>query len=325
MLQRKGAVAPGLVLLLVLLLGACSSGGSNSKGAPVPGATLGAPASENGPRPSAGCTATKPAHAGDTRVNVHVGTTNRFYYRHVPRAPQPTTPMPVVVDLHGFAEPAAFHRAVTNLGRYGDTHGFITITPQGTGGQVPLWDTRLRGADVTFIGALLDHVERTLCIDERRVYVAGLSNGATMASTIGCVYADRIAAIAPVAGIDNPKGCTPRRAMPVVAFHGTKDPYVSFEGVAGVRASVPDIVGAWATRNGCSNPPVEERVAADVRRVRYTCPGNADVELYRVDGGGHTWPGSKVLQARPGTFGKTTLAIDATATMWDFFRSHSLP
>ena len=52
-----------------------------------------------------------------------------------------------------------------------------------------------------FVGDLLDDVERTVCVDQSRVFATGLSNGAFMASAIACEYSDRVAAVAPVAGI----------------------------------------------------------------------------------------------------------------------------
>src|SRR2546421_202992 len=84
--------------------------------------------------------------------------------------------------------------------KHEDHHGFSTITPQGRG-TIPLWDTNLNGEDMAFIGALLDSLDRTLCVDDNRVYVTGLSNGAFMTSAVACAYADRVAAAAPVAGI----------------------------------------------------------------------------------------------------------------------------
>ena len=139
-----------------------------------------------------------------------------------------------MVDLHGYMEPAGAHKANSTLGVFGDRHGFVTITPEGSG-SVPHWDTHLDSADMVFIGDLLDEANRTLCIDERRVYVSGYSNGAFMASAIACVYADRVAAVAPVAGIRAVPGCAPARAVPVVAFHGTADEWLSFAGGVGPK------------------------------------------------------------------------------------------
>ena len=52
----------------------------------------------------------------------------------------------------------------------------------------------------------------------------------------------------------------------------------------------------------------------------------AEVELYRVTGGGHSWPGSafSASAVMEKVVGKTTLTINADALIWQFFRQHSL-
>ena len=88
----------------------------------------------------------------------------------------------------------------------------------------------------------------------------------------------------------------------------------------------PDIrtwTANWARRNQCGPAPVESVVAADVTRLEYTdCAPGADVVLYTLRDGGHTWPGGGPL---PEWFaGPTSTGIDATGTMWEFFRDHPL-
>ena len=184
-----------------------------------------------------------------------------------------------------------------------------------------------------------------------RVYVAGFSNGAFLASTLACVYADRITAIAPVAGLLDPALCKPGRPMPIVAFQGTGDEFVAFTGGLGPRAQVAsandgtgrrladtsggkavarsapteEVAAAWAKRNKCAAKPKETQVAPDVTVVRYRCPKDADVELYEIEGGGHTWPGSEFSRAIEAAVGPTTFSIDADEVLWRFFAAHSRP
>ncbi len=58
-----------------------------------------------------------------------------------------------------------------------------------------------------------------------------------------------------------------------------------------------------------------------VARRAYThCADGADVVLYTIQGGGHSWPGGGYL---PECFvGRTTQSIDASSVMWAFFREH---
>jgi polyhydroxybutyrate depolymerase len=297
-----------------------------------------------GPKASTGCGRTT-APTGERRITTTSRGTARAYFRHVPPGYDGRTPLPLVLDLHGTTEPAAVHKSNSMLGPFGDKHHFVTITPEGSGPPAQ-WDTRFDSADMQFLGDLLDEAERTLCIDARRVFVAGYSNGAFMASAIACVYANRIAAVAPVAGIRDVPGCTPERRVPVVAFHGTADEFVSFGGGLGTGVSslppadaqelvaiaapsdsgksIPEVAAAWAARNGCAPKPKQSPVAHDVKVVRYSCPARADVELYEINGGGHTWPGSKFSKAIEQFVGPTTLSIDADAVMWKFFQQHPL-
>ena len=84
-----------------------------------------------------------------------------------------------------------------------------------------------------------------------------------------------------------------------------------------------DFVATWARRNGCAAEPVDSALGAEVtRRAFGRCVGQADVVLYTVRGGGHTWPGGPRLAEW--FVGHTSSAIDATRLMWDFFREHPL-
>ena len=282
--------------------------------------------------------------------NVSPELAERWYYRHIPPS-YGARPLPLVVDLHGYSEGATIHLMMSSLGKFGDEKGFITVTPQGQG-AVARWDTALKGsADAAFIKAMITDVKKQVCVDTRRVYVAGLSNGAFMASALACVLSKQIAAIAPVAGVQAPKGCRQARAVPVVAFHGTADGFVGYDGGLGERArrlpaadgsgktleesgqlpkasskgpSVPETMQAIARRNSCNAKQLQKRVSSDVTRISYECSKSRDVALYRVTGGGHTWPGSAFSQQIESVVGKTTMTISANEIMWRFFVEHPL-
>ena len=261
-------------------------------------------------------------------------------------------PLPLIIDLHGYSETAAIQASFSALGSYGSSHGFITVTPQ-VNKPVQFWVVTSGSADQKFLGDLITHLTQTLCVDKHRVFVAGYSNGAFMASALACTYANRIAAVATVAGIQAPAGCHPARPVPVVAFHGTADPFVPYQGgigpaaktlpapngvgtlgsnpdskgVRGISASmlpIPIEEARWAARNGCSKSPKTSNVANGVTLIAYSCPGHATVELYRESGDGHVWAGSEAMVAIESVVGKTTFAISADQLMWKFFASHPL-
>jgi polyhydroxybutyrate depolymerase len=306
------------------------------------------------PAASPGCESAAVVAPGETNESVDSSGSPYTYIRHVPPTYDGSTPVPVVVDFHGYAEGASIHTQMTMLGAKGDAEGFVTIFPQGQGlGVVASWDDDLDGPDVAFVGDLLDAVESTMCVDTNRIFVTGLSNGAFMTSAVACAYADRVAAVAPVAGIRDIEGCDPARPVPVVTFHGTTDTFVAFDGGLGTSAlalpapdgsgrtlgdlaaanpdaeelqspSVPTVVRSWAKRNDCAKRPSRTEVGADITRVRYRCPKRATVELYRVEGGGHTWPASEFSKAISAIVGVTTDTVVANDVMWKFFRNHPL-
>jgi polyhydroxybutyrate depolymerase len=122
--------------------------------------------------------------------------------------------------------------------------------------------------------------------------------------------------------------CKERRAVPMIDFHGTADTFAFYDGGQSWVAPtpfppVPVWTTNWAHRNQCAPAAVETSVAPDVTRREYVhCADDASVVLYRIRGGGHTWPGGQRL---PEWFvGKTSNSIDATSVMWSFFRAHPL-
>jgi polyhydroxybutyrate depolymerase len=135
-----------------------------------------------------------------------------------------------------------------------------------------------------------------------------------MSSLLACRLNTRIAAIAPMAGLRWPGSCT-GRAIPVLTFHGLADPQNTYAGHAEGRGeewleSVPEALAGWARHNGCSGQVITEDPAGPLSTMRYEgCRNGAEVRLVRIDGLGHTWAREQ---------------LDATAAMWQFFRSHTL-
>jgi polyhydroxybutyrate depolymerase len=318
---------------------------------------LGAPpaAAAVPPQPSTGCRARTPIQDGETLGYSAAGDTGSYIVEG-PAHQSPGHPLPLVVDLHGYSEPAALQADLTGLGHYGATDGFITVTPQVTE-QVQHWVTSPGSADQKFLIALIGHVEDTMCVDSHRVYVAGYSNGAFMASALACTDAGRIAAVATVSGIEAPTGCRPSRPVPVIAFHGTADPFVPYGGGVGPAAKqlpapngqgtigsnlsskadqksdqtieqndlpIPEEAARWAARNHCAKSPKTSSVASGVTLIAYSCPHNATVELYRENGDGHIWAGSQFMVAIESVVGKTTFSISADQLLWKFFENHPL-
>jgi polyhydroxybutyrate depolymerase len=253
-----------------------------------------------------------------------------------------TTPTPIVIVLHGgfgWGEQVFTNSRMQELA---DEAGVIVAYPDGVAGPfgVRTWNAgrccgyavTTAADDVGFIAALLDRFDTKLCVDDRRVYATGMSNGAMLNYRLGCELSQRIAAIGPVAGSDVTQGCAPTRPVAVMEVHGTADMNVPWEGGLGcgpsgvAYLSVADSIGGWVTRDACSGPDVTYLDAGDGHCTRHgTCPSGDEVVLCAIDGGGHTWPGGLPLSSPgfPGCpFGAQSTTFDATRKLFDFFVAH---
>ena len=247
------------------------------------------------PEPSAGCRAGASPRVRGARRTLIVGGEERGYLIDAPAAPG-DRPLPLVLDFHGFRGSAQGQRWWTGMGRLALRDGFIAVHPEGHDGVRLLgtagrgWDIRPDEArDAGFVRTLLDRFEQERCVDRRRVFATGMSNGAFFASLLGCVAADRLAAVAPVAGGLDLRACAPVRPVPILFVYGRADRIVRAEMVHGARDwwARADGCGAAVERDGCT---------------RYTACA-ADV-VFCEGPQAHRWPRS------------------ATPRIWRFFQAH---
>jgi len=285
---------------------------------------------------------------GDHVRTVTVDGRERRYRVHVPPGYDSGTPTPVVLAYHGGGGNAASMVRLSGLDEKADEAGFLAVYPEGAGpvsgrfltfngGDCCGYAMKNEIDDVAFTRALLDDLAGVANVDPGSVFATGLSNGAIMSYRVASELADRIAAIAPVGAPMATDSCDPSRPVPVVHFHGAADRFAPFEGGHGENAlggrgvtefrSVEHTLEQWVEANGCDPDPIVEELpdrADDGTRVsRRTWSGGeggAEVVLYRIEGGGHTWPGREPTVPMLGT---ATRDISANDLMWEFFQRHS--
>ena len=258
----------------------------------------------------------------------------REYLLYVPASVDRTKPTPLVISMHGGAMWPAAQMQTSLWNRTADEHGFIVVYPSGLRGRGPGGWHASGGPgqvrEVRFISELIDTLRASYNIDATRIYADGLSNGGGMAFVLSCTLSHRIAAVGMVgsAYLLPWEWCTDSRPVPMIAFHGTADRQTPYNGGKVWIApkpfpSIPARTANWARRNRCAPNPIDAVMAADVTRRAYThCADDAEVVLYTIHGGGHTWPGGDAL---PEWYaGPTTHNIDASSLMWAFFREHPL-
>ncbi|MFN8053547.1 MAG: prolyl oligopeptidase family serine peptidase [Acidimicrobiales bacterium] len=295
---------------------------------PLPLVTTNPPAGATGP--SSGCGTTTRGPVSDDPETVVVDGASRRFTLTIPPNHQPgsTTPIPLVLDFHGLIEGlAGTHPFATQFSEKARQQGFAVADPIG-GGDGVYWDVSLQedNPDLHFVDTLVAQLERTMCIDRSRLYVTGLSFGAAMTSMLMCMRSNTFAAAAPVAGIMNLCTATSRN-VPVVTFHGTADPILLFDGYVNTPQTI-------ATKYGCDMPPTvtthqpspDPATGGPITLTSWNCHGVKDaVEFYRIDGGGHSWPGSAFFGLIGFIVGPTATSLDATSVIWDFFARHHLP
>jgi poly(3-hydroxybutyrate) depolymerase len=152
-----------------------------------------------------------------------MGAVTRSYRVYAGRRYDPTRPAMLVINLHGFTSNALQQELYANMPALADARGFVVASPDGldaswNAGQCCGLSMTRAVDDVGFIRSLIDAVSAEYCVDPSRVFATGLSNGGFLSHRLACELSDRIAAVAPVAGVVGVPTCTPARAVPVFQF-----------------------------------------------------------------------------------------------------------
>ncbi len=274
--------------------------------------------------------------SNDHQESIIVDGRTRTYTVHVPT--KTTPPTSLVIVLHGGGGNDDNAERMTGMSAKADKEGFVVAYPNGSGrleDKILTWNSGnccgyaldQKIDDVKFISMLIDQMVATYKIDPKRVYVTGISNGGMMSYKLACELANKIAAIAPVAGALNIE-CKPSQTVSVIAFHGTSDQHVLYAGGKPkvqadnherVDQSVEYAISFWVKQDGCGTTPQKTEKGNVVSEIYSGCKSNTAVELYTIKGGGHAWPGGV-----GGTFfaDAPTKEISATEVMWEFFAKH---
>jgi polyhydroxybutyrate depolymerase len=271
---------------------------------------------------------------GDSTLTLTSGGLARDSVLHVPPSYDPAQGAMLVINYHGFSSNGPEQVLLTGMNAAADAKGFIVAYPDGVGNgwnagsccselQPPGVD------DVQFTKDLLSLIESEYCVDPKRIFATGFSNGGFMSHMLGCEMADTFAAIAPVSGVLGipPTSCLPSRPVPVLDIHGTADPVVPYDGGPALKllppiqfASVDATVGFWRSANSCLSPAVVDYANGDATCLRWgDCNGGVEVELCTLVGDGHQWPDSTIVV--PG-LGNESKSIDATSFIIDWFMAH---
>jgi polyhydroxybutyrate depolymerase len=279
----------------------------------------------------------------------------RVYYVHLPPQAAEGAPLPVVLNFHGGGGDAPGQECYSGMDALADEEGFIVVYPNGTsrfGEQLLTWNAG--GCcgyaqdesvdDVGFVRAMIEDLAALAPIDRARIYATGLSNGAMMAYRLGAEAGDLVAAIAPVAGAMKLEAFAPIRRMPILHIHSVDDPRALYDGGTGPpfpltnrqvdHEAVESVLALWAAFDGCPSEPVltsalsgEPGTTNEGQTAEWwvyaPCSDGVEVDLWKLTGAGHVWPGGTPDYLTT-VLGPSTSIIDANREMWTFFRRFAL-
>jgi polyhydroxybutyrate depolymerase len=287
---------------------------------------------------------------GNHTLSLRHGGRTRQYIAHIPPAAASGRALPLLLAFHGGGGEAAGFQDYAGLDVVADREGFIVVYPYGSGvlpRRLLTWNAGgccgyamdRKVDDVGFAIAVLDDVARRANVDRGRVYATGHSNGAMMTYRLGAERADRIAAIAPVAGAYNVAAFAPSRPVAVLHVHSVDDPRALYDGGLGppfpgtnVRSPhrpVMEGIERWRVANKCSAAPRSAESRAGTAKgsgaaqtatmlVWDGCAGGTKLAHWKLTGVGHGWPGNATAELREGIIGPSTTLISAAEEVWKF-------
>ncbi len=295
--------------------------------------------------PGSGANAQERGEDGKLKeLTLLVGERERAFLLYTPaNASQNAGPRPLVLVFHGGGGTAkGIAREVgRSMHKIADREGFYVAYPNAV---EKMWDLGsgvisesldVRIDDRSFFGELIDELVNHLPIDEHRIFATGISRGGQASYFVACAHPDRIRAIAPVAmpmPVYLEKECAEAPGTGIAILNGTDDPLVPYDGgriKVGKQErdevlSTDATVKFWRSRNQCSAEASDEQLIntkrdrMEVHRTRWASCEYGPVVLYRIEGGGHTWPSGRQYLPRF-VVGRVNKDIDGAEEVWSFF------
>jgi len=273
------------------------------------------------------------------------GAGSRAYKVYVP-AQTSHSPRAMIVMLHGCTQSADDFAAGTQMNRLAHQHNLLVVYPEqaANANASKCWNwfnpqDQLRGAgEPSLIAGITSEVAHRHAVDQRRIFVAGMSAGAAMAMVLGETYPELFAGVgthsglpygsahdiaSALAAMKGARSATPPRkaaqALPVIVFHGDQDQTVQHTNSARIVQQALDAHGA---QPGYAGLRVSTQSGVTPAGRRFSCTvytdttGQARIESWTLHGAGHAWSGGHASGSYTDSSGP-----DASAQMLRFFLS----
>ena len=305
-----------------------------------------------------------PASHAASSFNEYYYGSNFWFKVYVPSTYTAGTAVPLVVMLHGCLQDPDDFAAGTRMNALAEEKKFIVLYPEmnvyANANMCWNWfydynQHRNAAGEADIIAGMTNWVKSNYTINSSKVFVAGLSAGAAMATIMGATYPDLFKAVGVSAGVeydaaDTAMGgitamssggfvtpttsgneiysemSTRKHRMPVIVFHGSADTTVK-------PINATEVVTSWAQANdmiddGTDNNSVDATADLTVNGTvtggrsytKYTYKDNLGaglIEYYKVTNMTHAWSGG----SSAGSY-TDPLGPDASRIMYDFFMTH---
>jgi polyhydroxybutyrate depolymerase len=234
---------------------------------------------------------------------------------HVPVSYDGSTPMPLVILLHGYTNTGPEVESWMQFASVVDEYEFLYIYPTGTTDFLgnPFWNATdaccdLFGSgvdDAGYLHEVIAQMHLNYNVDPNSIHFAGHSNGGFMSYRMACDYADVVASIASLAGATylDPGDCTAVLPVHTLQMHGTADGVIDYDGgcvpLGGCYPGAVQTAETWANYDGCSlvgqpdpNPiDIDGSIPGDetvIVRYDVGCLPGGSAELWTINGGPHS-------------------------------------
>jgi polyhydroxybutyrate depolymerase len=261
--------------------------------------------------------------------------------------PAAARPGPAIVFLAGTGCTAEWAADETRLPEFALAAGFHLVLPEAQrphpaeparflhnpprwndGSPAPTPPLKIDVDDASFLNALFDDLIALGLADAKNIFLTGFSNGAGMTFLFASECAERLAAIAPIAGLWFQLDKVPSRPLPTFYLLGDVDPLIPYRGGEVHlpwgnrlvhRPAAKATLEAWAAAIGCEPHSIVMKEADGIREEIF--PNGVEFRAIFVEALGHHWPGGKG-QLNPRIAGPLNATLNLNPLLLAFFRKH---
>ncbi len=283
---------------------------------------------------------------------IHQGIDRQYRIHNVKAASDGAAP--IVIHLHGLryvdevkqGRKTFDHVAWKPMEKVAEDNGFVLVQPGAYWGRWNLFPgldhTKLENGDDFdddgYIFGVVDELIRKGVADKNRIYVSGISDGATLVIKLVCHTDSPFAAAVHLVGSlpdQYMADCKSAKPTPFMAIAGTTDRILPYDGRLsqyGRSLPIPELMEFWRLKHKCTGQSydlLDDRDTEDQSRVLAVtwtgCSTDGAVKLLRAEGGGHVVPSyTSVPEGRVKRWGGHNRDIESAAEVWRFVSKFSL-